>query len=197
MQSPRMAGRLALIAAASMLVPDVAHAQGARRPGASEQIATIEDRTSGFKKLDGFFPLYWDEAAGRLYLEIPRLDTEVLLSTGLGTGLGSNDIGLDRGILTGARIVNGRLDNMPFASSDTYDIAIDAQGTAVLPFLTFQNTLRVRVRLTQALPGGVTVTRIQHLFFKECYGELGRMVSSPGDANPSFTSAAEFRRLAL
>ena len=57
------------------------------------------------KKIDGFFPLYWDEAAGRLWLEIPRLNTEVLYSTGLATGLGSNDIGLDRGILTGSRIV--------------------------------------------------------------------------------------------
>ena len=57
------------------------------------------------KKLDGFFPLYWDEGAGRLWLEIPKLDTEVLYSTGLATGLGSNDIGLDRGILTGSRIV--------------------------------------------------------------------------------------------
>ncbi len=57
------------------------------------------------KKIDGFFPLYLDEAGGRLWLEIPKTDTEVLYSTGLATGLGSNDIGLDRGILTGSRIV--------------------------------------------------------------------------------------------
>jgi Met-zincin/Domain of unknown function (DUF5117) len=79
-------------------------AQGARRPG-NEQIASIEEKTSGLKKIDGFFPLYLDDAGGRLLLEIPRLDTEVLYSTGLATGLGSNDIGLDRGILTGSRIV--------------------------------------------------------------------------------------------
>ena len=40
-----------------------------------------------------------------MWLEIPKLETEVLYSTGLATGLGSNDIGLDRGILTGSRIV--------------------------------------------------------------------------------------------
>jgi Met-zincin/Domain of unknown function (DUF5117) len=79
-------------------------AQGGRRPGA-DPITSIEERTTGLKKIDGFFPLYWDEAAGRLWLEIPRLETEVLYSTGLATGLGSNDIGLDRGILTGSRIV--------------------------------------------------------------------------------------------
>jgi hypothetical protein len=39
-------------------------------------------------------------------MEIPRLDTEVLYITGLGAGLGSNDIGLDRGQLSGSRIVS-------------------------------------------------------------------------------------------
>jgi hypothetical protein len=80
-------------------------ASGARRPAAADQIASIEERTTGLKKIDGFYPLYLDEAGGKLWLEIPRLDTEVLYSTGLATGLGSNDIGLDRGILTGSRIV--------------------------------------------------------------------------------------------
>ena len=79
-------------------------AQGGRKPG-GDQITSIDERTAGMKKIDGFFPLYWDEGAGRLWLEIPKLDTEVLYSTGLATGLGSNDIGLDRGILTGSRII--------------------------------------------------------------------------------------------
>ena len=58
---------------------------------------SIEDRTSGMKKLDGYFPLYWDERSGSMFLEIARLDTEFLFNTGLSAGLGSNDIGLDRG----------------------------------------------------------------------------------------------------
>ena len=84
-----------------------AQAQEARRPGgaAANQITTIEEKVTGLKKIDGFYPMYWDESAARLWLEIPKLDTEVLYSTGLATGLGSNDIGLDRGILTGARII--------------------------------------------------------------------------------------------
>ncbi|MGB2714082.1 MAG: zinc-dependent metalloprotease [Vicinamibacterales bacterium] len=72
---------------------------------AGEAISTISARTTGMKKIDGFFPLYWDEAGGRLFLEVPKLDTEVLHATGFGTGLGSNDIGIDRGALSGARIV--------------------------------------------------------------------------------------------
>ena len=49
------------------------------------------------KKLDGYLPLYWDERSGQMFLEISRFDTEFLFSTGLSAGLGSNDIGLDRG----------------------------------------------------------------------------------------------------
>ena len=99
--------------------------------------------------------------------------------------------------VTGARVVNGTLNGAPFASNDTYRISVDARGTAVLPFLSFDNTLRIHVELSQALPGGVAVTHIQQLFFHECYGELGRMVSNPGETDPAFTTAAEFRRLAL
>jgi uncharacterized protein DUF4953/uncharacterized protein DUF5117 len=100
--------RLAAIAVTvvSLVAPALTHAQG--RGGGQAQggaIPSIGDRTSSLKKIDGFFPLYWDEAGGRLWLEIPKLDTEVIYSTGLATGLGSNDIGLDRGMLTGSRIV--------------------------------------------------------------------------------------------
>src|SRR5262245_33261212 len=94
---------LSMLAAVSLSTP--ARAQGPRKSGGGDQITSIDEKTNGLKKIDGFFPLYWDEAAGRLWLEIPKLDTEVLYSTGLGTGLGSNDIGLDRGMLTGSRIV--------------------------------------------------------------------------------------------
>jgi hypothetical protein len=99
--------------------------------------------------------------------------------------------------VTTAHITNGTLDGKPFASSDTYRIAVDARGTATLPFLAFANTLRVHVELSQALPGGIAVTHVQHLFFHECYGEVGRMVSNPDETNAAFTTAAEFRRLAL
>ena len=47
-----------------------------------------------------------------------------------------------------AHIVNGTLNGMPYAGLDTYKISVDARGTAVLPFLSFDNTLRVHVDLT-------------------------------------------------
>jgi hypothetical protein len=83
------------------------HAQppGGRGPAAG-RTPTIEERTTGMQKLDGYFPMYWDDRAGTLWLEIPRFDTDFLYTTGLAAGLGSNDIGLDRGQAGGGRIVS-------------------------------------------------------------------------------------------
>jgi hypothetical protein len=78
-------------------------AGGGQRAGGP--VASIEERVNGLRKIDGYFPLYWDERAGTLLLEIPRFDTEFLFSTGLSAGLGSNDIGLDRGQGGQGRIV--------------------------------------------------------------------------------------------
>jgi hypothetical protein len=57
------------------------------------------------RKIDGYFPLYWEERTGSMFLEIPRFDSEFLFTTGLTSGLGSNDIGLDRGGGSGGRVV--------------------------------------------------------------------------------------------
>ena len=85
--------RLRIAAALALLATALAPAQ------ASAQIETITTRTAAMQKLDGFVPLYWSAADGRLYLEISRFDTELLYQTSLATGVGSNPIGLDRGQL--------------------------------------------------------------------------------------------------
>ncbi len=79
------------------------------RGGGSGQPAgggSIADRTASMQRIDGYFPLYWEERSGSLFLEIPRFDSEFLLTTGLAAGLGSNDIGLDRGQEGAGRIVS-------------------------------------------------------------------------------------------
>ena len=84
-----------------------AQGQGGRGgPGrAAGPPPSIADHTAGMQKIDGYFPLYWDERSGNLFLEIPRLNDEFLLTTGLAEGLGSNDIGLDRGLDGGGKLV--------------------------------------------------------------------------------------------
>jgi len=57
------------------------------------------------KKFDGFFNLYWDNKTGKLWLEIDKLNSEFLYINSLATGIGSNDIGLDRGQFGDNRVV--------------------------------------------------------------------------------------------
>jgi hypothetical protein len=83
-----------------------AQGRGGVTPVAPGRIPTVEERVAGMQKLDGYFPLYWDDRTGNLYLEIPRFQNEFLLATGLAAGLGSNDLGLDRGREGGGRLVS-------------------------------------------------------------------------------------------
>lgn len=97
----------AVVGALAMLLL-TAHRSPAQRPAGQAPgapVPTIESRTTGMRKMDGFFPLYWDSTAGHLYLEISRFNTEVLHIQGMGAGLGSNDIGVERGNLQNDEIV--------------------------------------------------------------------------------------------
>lgn len=82
-------------------VPTSAQARG----GEATPPPTIEDKTDGMREIAGFMPLYWEESSGKLWLEINHWNTDVLHVAGFGAGLGSNDIGLDRGALAGSRAV--------------------------------------------------------------------------------------------
>jgi len=84
------------------LVPAILQAQGGGDP---QPLPTIEAHTEGMTFIDGFFPLYHESEHDRLWMEVSHFDTEVLHMSGLAAGLGSNDIGLDRGSGSGSRIV--------------------------------------------------------------------------------------------
>lgn len=71
----------------------------------AQPLPTIEAKTTGFERRDGFFPLYWDAAAGQVWLEIPRWQEDFLYAVSLPAGLGSNDVGLDRGQLGNQQVV--------------------------------------------------------------------------------------------
>jgi hypothetical protein len=108
---PRTLAALALLFSSILFSQTAALAQqpGGRGGGGAAQpagrIPSIEERTTGMQKLDGYFPLYWEERTGSLWLEIPRFNTEFLYTTGLAAGLGSNDLGLDRGQQGNGRLV--------------------------------------------------------------------------------------------
>ncbi len=78
-----------------------AHAQ-------QKDLPSIAERVKGMQRLAGFFDLYWDAVAGKLFWEIDRWEDEFLYQVSLSTGLGSNPVGLDRGQLGGTYILEAR-----------------------------------------------------------------------------------------
>ena len=73
---------------------------------ANEVAPTIAQKIAGLERKDGLFPLDWDAKTGKLYLEIPETGKDFLLLDQLPNGLGSNDVGLDRGQLGEGRLVH-------------------------------------------------------------------------------------------
>ena len=61
--------------------------------------------TKELKNYNGLFNFYYEETQDKIYLEVKNLDQEFLYVNSLATGVGSNDIGLDRGQLGRERIV--------------------------------------------------------------------------------------------
>ena len=59
----------------------------------------------GIKKYNGYFNYYYDSNQDKVFLEIDKIDTEFLYVNALSQGIGSNDIGLDRGQLGGGVVV--------------------------------------------------------------------------------------------
>ena len=57
------------------------------------------------QEFSGFFNFTYNEDDGKVELAINQLDTEFLYVTSLASGVGSNDLGLDRGKLTGTHVV--------------------------------------------------------------------------------------------
>lgn len=65
----------------------------------------IAEKTAGMQKFPGYITFYWDAKGGKVWLEIDKWDTEFLYVNSLPAGIGSNDIGLDRGQLGQDRVV--------------------------------------------------------------------------------------------
>lgn len=62
-------------------------------------------KTSGYQKFKGFFDYYYDDGNDRIFLEVDDLGKEFLYVYSLSSGVGSNDIGLDRGQLGNEQVV--------------------------------------------------------------------------------------------
>ena len=59
----------------------------------------------GVFKYEGYFTFYYDENKDKIFLQVENLEKEFLYVNALSEGIGSNDIGLDRGQLGNTRVV--------------------------------------------------------------------------------------------
>ena len=90
-----------LLLAALLAAGHLAPAQNPTPTRAEAKPATsIAAITQGAKKFDGYFPFYYDEKTGKVYLEVDRLDQEFLYFSSLPDGVGMG--GPERGGATSA-----------------------------------------------------------------------------------------------
>jgi hypothetical protein len=68
----------------------------------------IADHAKGMTVHSGYFDVYFDAARGRVLLRVDRLNEPLIHVSGLAAGVGSNDLGLDRGQLGWSRIIEFR-----------------------------------------------------------------------------------------
>ena len=60
---------------------------------------------SGLKYFEGYFDFYYETSTDKIYLKVEKLNDNFLYVNSLASGVGSNDIGLDRGQLGNERVV--------------------------------------------------------------------------------------------
>ncbi|MDB5061540.1 MAG: peptidase [Mucilaginibacter sp.] len=71
----------------------------------AQKVDNIQSKTQGLTKYTGYFNFYWDDKTGKVFLEIDGFNKEFLYVNSLPSGVGSNDLGLDRGQIGDSRIV--------------------------------------------------------------------------------------------
>ncbi|RLA34120.1 MAG: peptidase, partial [Gammaproteobacteria bacterium] len=65
----------------------------------------VVGQLASYEHLPGYFDLYWDDAKGRLIIGVDKFAEPFLYQSSLARGIGSNDIGLDRGQLGSTKVV--------------------------------------------------------------------------------------------
>jgi len=73
---------------------------------ARAELPPVDTVLESIQPQEGFVDLYWDDAGGRLLFAVDKLDERLIYQSSLARGVGSNDLGLDRGRLGQTRLVS-------------------------------------------------------------------------------------------
>ena len=85
-----------------------AQAQRSKKKNVTVQETKLNMLQSKALAYQGFFDFYYEENSGKVFLKVNKerqIDTKFLYINSLSAGIGSNDIGLDRGQLGDERVV--------------------------------------------------------------------------------------------
>lgn len=89
--------RFPVLVVVLFLLAALAAPQNPPREERPKPLPTIAQKTETMQSYSGFFIDYWDAREGKIWLRIDKWETPFLFYESLPNGVGSNDIGLDRG----------------------------------------------------------------------------------------------------
>jgi hypothetical protein len=153
-------------------------------------LPSIAKQVAGSKRMDGFFDLYWDGNQGRLYLQIDNFAEQFIYVSSLARGVGSNDLGLDRGQLGLTRLVQfQRVGPRVLLIQDNTQYIADSQNEAerLAVEQSFANSILWGFDVVAADPGAVLVDATE-FFLRDEHGisrRLGRAGEGSFHADPS------------
>src|SRR6266849_2655968 len=76
-------------------IPQATTSVEEKKTSAGEKATSIAEKTKSMERMAGYFNIYWDATARKLWLEIDKWGTEFLYQSSMPAGIGSNDIVLD------------------------------------------------------------------------------------------------------
>ena len=122
--------RFSWIACSWMILSMLLAACGGEAPeDSTESGSEVED--SSLEHMPGFVDLYWEASTGKLYIGIEHFDEPLLYQSSLARGVGSNDLGLDRGQLGDTHIVRFlKSGSRVLLAADNLDYRADSDNPA-------------------------------------------------------------------
>ena len=129
-------------------------------------------------RMDGFLPLQWDEQNGKLLLEIPRFDEELIWQVSLASGVGSNPIGLDRSQLGATHLIRfERVGPRVLMVEPNYAyraLSNDASERRAVE-QSFATSILAGFKVESTTPGGGAIVDATEFFLSDAHGVARRL----------------------
>lgn len=156
-------------------------------------LPSIADKVANANRMEGYFNLYWEEASGKMYREIDKLDTDFLYAISMASGLDSNPVerqavrdAFAPSVLWGFDIIASTGDSVLVDATDFFlrdardvigNIADRNQGTYTLD----KNRSAFYLENTKTFPENVEV-EVMLTFASRNTGNLVNQVAASGES---------------